>query len=308
LSVHPEGSGLLPHDEPGRKPSWLKVRLPTSPSFFSVAETIVRGGLHTICRSARCPNRTECWSEKTAAFLILGDICTRQCAFCAVAKGNPLPPSAEEPARVAEAARAFGLDYVVVTSVTRDDLPDGGAAHFAAVLRELRRLLPAIKAEALVPDFQGDGAALDLVLAAGPDVLNHNLETPEAVYPRINRPRASYRRSLGVLDRAGQAGFVTKSGLMLGLGESEDDLDRTLEDLRRVGCRLLTLGQYLRPGRDRAAVSRYYSPDEFGRWEARARALGFEAVESGPLVRSSYHAQRMHGGRSAAGQDGPCAT
>lgn len=308
MCVNSEGVGLASGAEPGRKPSWLKIKLPTSPAFFSVAETIERGGLHTICQSAHCPNRTECWSEKTATFLILGDHCTRQCAFCAVAKGNPLPPSAEEPARVAEAARSFGLAYAVVTSVTRDDLPDGGAAHFAAVIRELRRRIPAIKVEALVPDFQGDGTALDLVLAAGPDVLNHNLEVPEAVYPRINRPRENYRRSLGVLERAGRAGFTTKSGLMLGLGESERDIPRTLRDLRGVGCRLLTLGQYLKPGRDRAAVSRYCSPDEFGQWKTRALALGFEAVEAGPLVRSSYHAQRMHGGSSAAGQDGPCAT
>ncbi len=308
MSVNSEGFGLHPGAEPGRKPSWLKVKLPTSPEFFSVAETIERRGLHTICQSAHCPNRTECWSEKTAAFLILGDRCTRQCAFCAVAKGSPLPPSPEEPAQVAEAARSFGLAYAVVTSVTRDDLPDGGAAHFAAVIRELRRRIPPIKVEALVPDFQGDGAALGLVLEAGPDVLNHNLEAPEAVYPRINRPRENYRRSLGVLERAIRAGFAAKSGLMLGLGESEQDIHRTLEDLGGVGCRLLTLGQYLKPGRDRVDVSRYYSPDEFGRWKARALALGFEAVEAGPLVRSSYHAQRMRSGRSAGGQDGPCAT
>ena len=308
MSANHEGLGLRSVPDAGRKPAWLRVQLPTSPNFFRVAETVERGGLHTICQSARCPNRTECWSERTAAFLILGDVCTRHCAFCAVAKGRPLPPSAEEPARVAEAAASFELAYVVVTSVTRDDLPDGGATHFASVIRELRRRLPPVRVEALVPDFGGHEEALAAVLAARPDVLNHNLEVPETIYPRIDRPRENYGRSLGVLERAGRAGFATKSGLMLGLGETEEDILRTLRDLRGASCRSLTLGQYLQPGRDRAPVARYYFPEEFDRWRARSLDMGFLAVEAGPLVRSSYHAQRMHGGLSAAAPVGPCAT
>lgn len=285
--------------EPGRKPAWLKIKLPTSPHFFGTAETLSRKGLHTICQSALCPNRSECWSERTATFLILGDRCTRRCAFCAVPKGQPLPVAADEPERVAEAAAVFGLAYVVVTSVTRDDLPDGGAAHFVAVIRALRRRLPGIKVEALIPDFEGSEASLRAVLDAGPEILNHNLEVPEAIYPRIGRPAENYRRSLLIIDRAAKAGSRTKSGLMLGLGESEADIRAALSDLRSAGCGLLTLGQYLRPGRGQAEVVRYYPPEEFAAWKAEALELGFRSVEAGPFVRSSYHAQRMHGGLAA---------
>jgi lipoic acid synthetase len=293
LSVDSEGSALERGPAAGRKPPWLKIKLPTSPEFFSVAETLERAGLHTICQSARCPNRSECWSEKTATFLILGNRCTRACAFCAVAKGNPLPPEPDEPKRVAAAADAFGLTYAVVTSVTRDDLPDGGASHFAATIRALRERIPGVRVEALVPDFAGDEASLRTVLEARPDVLNHNLEVPEPIYPLLNRPAANYRRSLGLLERAAGMGFATKSGLMLGLGESENDIVRTLADLRGVACAFLTLGQYLKPGRTQADVARFYPPAEFDRWKATALGLGFRAVEAGPLVRSSYHAQRM---------------
>jgi len=308
LSVPPEAESLRQNPETGRKPPWLKIKLPTSPAFFGVAETLARKGLHTICRSARCPNRSECWSEKTATFLILGDRCTRQCAFCAVAKGRPEPPAADEPTRVAEAAAALGLAYAVVTSVTRDDLPDGGAAHFAATIRELRRLSPGIRVEALVPDFNGDKEALDAVLETRPEILNHNLEAPETIYPRLNRPPGNYGRSLRVLKRAARAGFETKSGLMIGLGETEEDIARTLRDLRGASCGLLTLGQYLRPGREQAEVARYYNPEDFDLWKLKALGLGFRAVEAGPLVRSSYHARRMHGGLEAVQGMHPCAT
>lgn len=287
------------HTEPGRKPAWLKIKLPTSPHFFGTAEALARRGLHTICQSALCPNRSECWSERTATFLILGDRCTRQCTFCAVPKGRPLPVAADEPDRVAEAAAVFGLAYAVVTSVTRDDLPDGGAAHFVAVILALRRRLPGIRVETLIPDFGGNEASLRTVLDAGPDILNHNLEVPEAIYPRIGRPAENYRRSLLVLDRAAKAGFKTKSGLMLGLGESAENILAAMTDLRSVGCGLLTLGQYLRPGHGQAEVVRYYPPEEFDAWKTRALELGFRSVEAGPLVRSSYHAQLMHGGLAA---------
>jgi lipoic acid synthetase len=282
--------------EPGRKPAWLKIKLPTNPHFFGTAETLSRKGLHTICQSALCPNRSECWSERTATFLILGDRCTRNCAFCAVPKGHPLPVSADEPDRVAEAAAVFGLTYAIVTSVARDDLPDGGAAHFVSVIRALRRRLPGIKVEVLVPDFGGNDTSLRAVLDADPDILNHNLEVPEAVYPRIGRPAENYRKSLHVLDQAAQAGFMTKSGLMFGLGENGADILVALADLRSVGCGLLTLGQYLRPGRGQAEAVRYYPPAEFDAWKAKALELGFQSVEAGPFVRSSYHAQRMHDG------------
>jgi lipoic acid synthetase len=295
LPVESEADSLRQTVGPGHKPAWLKIKLPTSPRYFGTAEILGRRGLHTICQSALCPNRSECWTEKTAAFLILGDHCTRNCAFCAVPKGDPRPVADDEPGRVAEAAAAFGLSYTVVTSVTRDDLPDGGAAHFAATIRTLKERLPGIGVEALVPDFAGDADGLRTVLAAKPDVLNHNLEVPEALYPRINRPSANYKRSLLVLDRAAKAGFRTKSGLMLGLGESESDIARTLADLRSVGCGLLTMGQYLRPGRSQAEVVRYYPPEEFEAWKTRALDLGFRSVEAGPFVRSSYHAQRMRG-------------
>ena len=302
MSVNSEEDGLRQTGQPGRKPDWLKIKLPTSPHYFGTAEILGRRGLHTICQSALCPNRSECWSEKTATFLILGDRCTRDCGFCAVPKGGPRPVEDDEPARVAEAAAAFGLTYAVVTSVTRDDLPDGGAGHFAATVRALKERLPGIGVEALIPDFAGDETALGKVLAAEPDILNHNLEVPEAIYPRIRRPAANYKRSLLVLERAAQAGFRTKSGLMLGLGESETDVAETLADLRTVGCGFLTIGQYLRPGHFQAEVARYYHPDEFQAWKTRALALGFRAVEAGPFVRSSYHAQRMHGLGAAGGR------
>jgi len=272
-----------------------------------VAEILKAGRLHTICQSARCPNIGECWERRTATFLILGDTCTRHCGFCAVAKGTPLAPDAEEPAHVAEAVAALGLRYAVVTSVTRDDLPDGGAGHFAAVIQAIRTKSPGTRVEALIPDFGGDTAALETVLAARPEVLNHNLETTESLYPAIRRPRENYRRSLAVLAAAKARGALTKSGLMIGLGENEADILRTFDDLRRAGCDLLTVGQYLQPTAAHPPVARYYTPEEFAGLAAAARRAGFLEVVSGPLVRSSYEAGRLYD--TAGPKDGhSCAT
>jgi lipoic acid synthetase len=285
----------------------LKVRLPSHGEYFRVAEIVRTGGLHTICQSARCPNIGACWERRTATFLVLGDTCTRDCGFCAVAKGTPRPPDPDEPARVAAAVVSLGLAYAVVTSVTRDDLPDGGAAAFAAVLRAIRARSPRTRVEALIPDFGGDPAALETVLAARPEVLSHNLETTESLYPEIRRPRESYRRSLGVLRAAKARGALTKSGLMIGLGESEAAIFRTFADLRRAGCDLLTIGQYLQPSPAHATVARYYTPGEFEALAAAARRSGFREVVSGPLVRSSYEAGRLYD--AVRDKDGaPCAT
>lgn len=285
----------------------MKVRLPSDGEFFRVAEIVRAGGLHTICQSARCPNIGACWERRTATFLVLGDTCTRDCGFCAVAKGAPQPPDPGEPDRVAAAVASLGLAYAVVTSVTRDDLPDGGAEAFAAVLRAIRAKSPATRIEALIPDFGGDKAALDKVLAVRPEVLNHNLETTESLYPAIRRPRENYRRSLGVLRAAKARGALTKSGLMIGLGESEAAILQTFADLRAAGCDLLTVGQYLQPSPAHAPVARYYTPEEFEALAAAARRAGFRGVVSGPLVRSSYEAGRLY--EAVQPKDGaPCAT
>ncbi len=290
------------------KPAWLKVRLPTESSFFQVAEILRANRLHTICQSARCPNISECWSARTATFLILGDVCTRDCGFCAVKKGMPQPPSAQEPGHVAEAVAAMGLNYAVITSVTRDDLADGGARLYAATIRAVKTANPRVRVEVLVPDFKGDEGALAAVVEAGPDVLNHNLETTENCYPLINRPLENYRRSLGVLRRAREMGALTKSGLMVGLGEGEEEILRTLFDLRAAGCDLLTIGQYLRPSASHAPVRKYYLPKEFEELKKKARELRFRAVEAGPLVRSSYRAHRMFNSLGKGANGNPCAT
>jgi lipoic acid synthetase len=281
--------------------------LPSRGEFFRVAEVVRTGRLHTICESARCPNIGTCWERRTATFLVLGDTCTRSCAFCAVTKGRPGPLDPGEPERVAAAVVALGLDYAVVTSVTRDDLPDGGAAAFAAVLRAIRAASPRTRIEALIPDFGGDRDALAALLAASPEVLNHNLETVEPLYPAIGRPRANYRRSLGVLGAAKSMGALTKSGLMIGLGESEADVLAAFADLRRVGCDLLTVGQYLQPTAAHPPVARYYTPEEFEAFAAAARRAGFREVVSAPLVRSSFEAGRLYD--AVRPKDGvPCAT
>lgn len=290
-----DGSVRLP------KPPWLKVRLPAHGNFFQVSDILEKNHVQTICQSAKCPNITECWTARTATFLILGDTCTRNCGFCAVKKGPPLALLEDEPSKVAEAVEAMGLDYVVVTSVTRDDLPDGGASVFARTIRAIKDKRPRAKVEVLIPDFGGREEALAEVIAAGPDVLNHNLETTESNYPRISRPSENYGRSLAVLERAGKRGALTKSGLMVGLGETGLELGQTLQDLRSVACHLLTIGQYLQPTKDNPPVSRYYSPQEFEALRALALGLGFREVAAGPLVRSSYRAHRLY--RSSAAED-----
>ncbi|MBC7252400.1 MAG: lipoyl synthase [Actinobacteria bacterium] len=250
--------------------------------------------LNTVCRSAKCPNRMECFSRRTATFMILGGTCTRDCSFCGVPKGVPDPLDPGEPERVATAAAALGLSHVVVTSVTRDDLPDGGAAHFAATIRELRERLPEATVEVLVPDFRGRLRSLETVLRERPEVLNHNLETVEELYPRV-RPRADYRLSLRLLEAARERcpEVRTKSGLMVGLGETRKQLRRLFRDLAAVGCDMLTIGQYLRPGREQLEVERFLSPEEFAELKAEAEEAGIPVVASAPLVRSSYRAREL---------------
>jgi lipoyl synthase len=276
----------------GRKPDWLKRRLPTGETFNQVREIIEAGRLHTVCQEAKCPNIWECYSHRTATFLIMGERCTRNCRFCSVTTGVPEPLDPQEPARVAEAVERMGLKYVVLTSVTRDDLPDGGAAHFAATIDAIRCRIPQASVEVLIPDFQGERGSLETVLAARPDVLNHNIETVPRLYPLV-RPQADYRRSLKLLRRASQFApeIPTKSGLMLGLGEQPEEIRQTLEDLRASGCRILTLGQYLQPSPEHLPVDAYVPPEEFEAWRKASLTMGFSEVTSAPFVRSSYHAQ-----------------
>jgi len=247
--------------------------------------------LPTVCESARCPNRGECFSQHTATFLILGEVCTRGCAFCAVSKGKPVPVEADEPQRLALAVTELGLGHVVITSVTRDDLPDGGAAHYARVVEALREHCPAVRVELLVPDFVGSREALVTVLGSGPDILAHNLETVPRLYPEVRRG-ADYGRSLKVLEQAKQLSpkIITKSGLMLGLGEEAPEIEAVLRDLRHVACDMLTIGQYLSPSLHHVPVARYVNPEEFAAWQRQALDLGFKSVAAGPLVRSSYKA------------------
>jgi len=277
------------------KPRWLKKRLPTGRDYEKIKGLIDRDKLHTVCQEARCPNIWECFSQQTATFLIMGSGCTRNCRFCSVARGPAGPPDPEEPARVAAAARQMGLNYVVVTSVTRDDLSDGGAGFFASTIVEIHRQMPAAKVEVLIPDFQGDSQALQSVLKARPDVLNHNIETVPRLYPVV-RPQARYRRSLQLLRRARKYDVTLpiKSGLMLGLGEDSVEIRATLKDLLDSGCRILTIGQYLQPSKAHLPVARFIPPAEFENWKTTALQMGFCEVASGPFVRSSYHAHELY--------------
>ena len=281
-----------------QRPEWLKVRANTTGEYEQVRRMMRRLSLVTVCEEARCPNIHECWArERTATFMLMGDVCTRHCGFCAVGKGKPGALDAQEPERVAEAAAELSLSHAVVTSVNRDDLADGGAAHFAATIRAIRRRLPGCTVEVLIPDFRGDAAALETVLGEEPEVLNHNTETVPRLYKRV-RPDAIYQQSLELLARADArrrrtgSATKTKSGLMAGLGETFDELLATLADLRAAGCDIATVGQYLQPYEKRLPVERYYTPEEFERIRVAGEAMGFLRVESGPLVRSSYHARR----------------
>ena len=272
------------------KPTWLKKRLRTSPDVEETEAVVAAFGLHTVCSSALCPNRSECFDRNVATFMILGNVCTRRCAFCGVGGGTPLAVDESEPERVAQAVARLGLKYAVITSVTRDDLPDRGAAVFAATLAAIRRITPHARAEILTPDFDGRRELLRVVLAEEPLVFNHNLETVPRLYPTV-RPQAFYQTSLGLLRSAKEEGAAfTKSGLMLGLGEEKEEVLDVLSGLRRVGCDILTLGQYLRPGAKNLPVVRYVTPEEFEEYKEIAERLGFKACASGPFVRSSYYA------------------
>jgi lipoic acid synthetase len=288
------------------KPDWLRVRAPGSENYLRL-KGIMRGlGLHTVCEEANCPNMGECWHHGTATFMILGDTCTRSCAYCNVTHGTPKPPDELEPAKVANAVLAMQLDYVVVTSVDRDDLPDRGASHFANTIRETRARRPACRIEVLIPDFKGEEAPLRTVLDARPDVLNHNIETVPRLY-RTTRPGGRYDRALQLLDRSRTFApeIPTKSGLMVGLGEEPDEVVATLRDLRSAGCRIVTIGQYLRPSPANVPMSRYYTPSEFAELKRIGMELGFGHVESGPLVRSSYHAHEQTQSFEAAARQEP---
>jgi lipoic acid synthetase len=283
------------HTEPAEtttpRPVWMRVRADLGPGFRET-KRLVRGlALHTVCEEAGCPNIYECWADGTATFMILGDRCTRACGFCLVDTRRPMAPDPEEPARVAEAIATLRLEHAVITSVARDDLPDGGAAAFAATNRAVRRRTPRTSVEVLVPDCKGDPDALQTIFSERPDVLNHNLETV-ARLQRLARPSAAYHRSLVLLARAKDAGLVTKSGIILGMGETEGELGGAIADLRNVGVDILTIGQYLRPSARHLPVARWWTPREFAKLGAYAESLGFAHVEAGPLVRSSYHAKR----------------
>jgi len=278
------------------RPEWLKVRATLGENYRQL-KGLLRGlGLHSVCEEALCPNIYECFEARTATFLILGDVCTRRCSFCAIANGRPTGLDREEPRRVADAARVLGLRHIVVTSVARDDLADGGAAIFAETIARLRDSVPDCSVEVLIPDFGGSRSALEQVMAARPDILNHNVETAPRLYRRV-RPSARYYRSLELLQRAKEmdAFVFTKSGLMVGLGETWEEILAVLADLRRADCDIVTIGQYLRPtsGQRHLPVGKYYTPAEFRRLKEEAMALGFRAVEAGPLVRSSYHARNQ---------------
>jgi lipoic acid synthetase len=277
---------------PQRRPEWLRARAPGGPNYHELKVLTNRLALHTVCESARCPNMGECWEQRTATFMILGDVCARRCGFCAVPKGVPLPLDYDEPERVATAVAELGLEYAVVTSVNRDDRADGGAEIFARTIRAIRRAQPGCRVEVLIPDFQGSRAALEIVMEARPDVLNHNTETVPRLY-RTVRPAANYENSLRLIATARELdpAVATKSGMMLGLGEEMDEVLATMRDLVAHFCQILTLGQYLRPSLDHLPIARYVTPHEFAELKTAGEQMGFAHVESGPLVRSSYHAR-----------------
>jgi lipoic acid synthetase len=295
FNILPSGSvsGMpLPSPNAHPRPDWLKVRFFGGENYQDLKSIMRTLGLHTVCESARCPNMGECWDHRTATFMILGNICTRTCGFCSVPSGKPLgPPEEDEPERVAEAVAKMGLRYAVVTSVNRDDQPDGGSAIFARTITEIRRRVPGCRVEVLIPDFRGEWSALETVLEARPDVLNHNMETVPRLYREV-RKGAIYERSLELLRRAKEfsAEIPTKTGMMLGLGETRDEVIAAMSDLAAQHTDILTLGQYMQPDREHLPIVRYVHPDEFAEYKQIGEQMGFKHVESGPLVRSSYHA------------------
>ncbi len=275
-----------------RLPPWFKVTIRQGPDYQDIRRIMETLELHTICEEARCPNVWECWNNRTATFLILGDICTRRCHYCAVTTGRPGELDREEPIRVAQAVQALGLRHAVITSVNRDELEDGGAAMFVETIRQIRRLTPTCAVEVLIPDFEGNEAALAAVVAERPDILNHNIETVRRLFPTV-RPQGKYDRSITLLDRAKRMEARTKSGLIVGMGERAEEVREVMRDLSAVGCDILTIGQYLQPTKQHLPVTRFYHPDEFAAFKAEGLSLGFSHVESGPLVRSSYHAEQQ---------------
>ncbi len=279
----------------GRLPKWLKVKMPGGPNYAKLKGIMRESDLHTVCEEARCPNIGECWERQTATFMILGDTCTRACTYCAVTTGTPSGLDLEEPIRLARTVVNLSLKYVVITSVNRDDLPDGGAFVFAQCIKQIRKSLPSCKIEVLTPDFEGNLDSLRVVMDAGPDTFNHNIETVRRVFPRV-RAKGDFDISLEVLSRAKTLNrtAVTKSGMMVGLGETMDEIVQTMVDLRKVDCDLLTIGQYLRPSQKHAPISKWYTPNEFKELKEQGESLGFKHVASGPLVRSSYHADEQH--------------
>ncbi|GAP71633.1 lipoate synthase [Candidatus Symbiothrix dinenymphae] len=271
-----------------RKPDWLKIKLGNTAD-FSTTGNILRGhSLHTICESGRCPNRGECWNHRTATFMIAGDICTRSCKFCNTKSGRPLPLDSDEPRKIAEAVQQLGLKHAVVTSVDRDDLPDGGAAHWAATIEAIKQATPEVSIEVLIPDFRGNQSLVAQVIDTHPNIISHNLETVRRLTPEI-RSVAKYETSLAVLKQVAEAEIPTKTGLMLGLGETSEEVEETLNDACNAGCRLLSIGQYLQPTKHNVPVTEYIHPDQFATYKKLAQSMGFKHVESGPLVRSSYH-------------------
>ncbi|MDO8491889.1 MAG: lipoyl synthase [Dehalococcoidia bacterium] len=286
-----------------RLPDWLRVRLPGGPGYVRVQGLLRGASLHTVCEEARCPNIGECFGSGTATFLILGDVCTRNCAFCAVDHGRAMLTDYDEPERLARVVQELGLRHAVVTSVTRDDLPDGGAEMFARTILRIREQCPTCKVEVLIPDFKGSEEALKQVMAARPDILNHNVETAPRLYPHV-RPQADYPRSLLLLARARKLApeGLTKSGIMVGLGEARDEIVEVMHDLRRADCDIITIGQYLRPSARHLPIERFYTPEEFEEFKVEGQRLGFKHVESGPLVRSSYKAHRQTDSQEAVSQ------
>jgi lipoic acid synthetase len=280
----------LEENKPLRRPEWLKAKIPSGETYAHLKKLIDGKNLHTVCEEARCPNMGECWNHGTATFMILGDVCTRSCGFCAVKTGKPTELDAQEPYRVAEAVKTMGVRHAVITSVNRDELFDGGAQIFAETIRQIRAIAPNTKVEVLIPDFKGDEFALNIVLDAFPDILNHNVETVPRLYLAV-RPQANYERSLEVLNRAKKRGFITKTGLMLGIGERTEEIIEVMKDLRKINCDIITLGQYLQPSKEHLPIDRYVHPDEFKMLKETGMNMGFKHVESGPLVRSSYHAE-----------------
>jgi len=275
-----------------RRPEWLKVKIPTGENYLSLKNLVLDKKLNTVCEDARCPNIAECWTRKIATFMILGDTCTRSCGFCSVKLGKPDTPDFDEPRRVAESVKQLGLKHAVITSVNRDDLKYGGADIFAMVINEIKRMVPGCKIEVLIPDFRGVWEALDMVLDAKPDILNHNIETIKRLYHFV-RPQAVYERTLELLRIAKEKGAVTKSGFMVGLGETDEEVIEVMKDLCSVECDIVTIGQYLKPTKDHLPVQRYVHPNDFNKYKQIGLELGFKHVESGALVRSSYHADEQ---------------